>query len=120
MQRKLRKQAARIHDQISRPVDGALPAPRVLWPEAACIAGAVLLQVAPHPAQLISFLLLIVWALMGAHGIVQSLSVSVLIVGANPGLVAVEPQIFLLKWVLIFICLVRIALSGIRYDRKGP
>jgi hypothetical protein len=120
MQRKLRKQAARIQDQNCRPTNSVLPAPRVLWREGACIAAVVLLQLGPRPAQLISFLLLIVWAVSSAHGIVQSLSLGVLIVGANPGLGAVEPQIFVLKWVLIFACFVRIAFSGRRYDRRGP
>ena len=118
MQRERRMQTARIPDRNLRPTNGALPVPRILWLEAVCIAAVVLLQFGPRPAQLISFLLLIVWALSGAHGIVQSLSLSVLIVGANSGLAAAEPLLSLLKWALIFVCLVRIALSGRRHDGK--
>jgi hypothetical protein len=112
-------QTARIQDGECSPANGALPAPRILWLEAVFVTAAVMLQFGPRPAQLILYLLLMVWALSSAHGIVQSLSLSVLIVQANPGLAAVEPQIFVLKWVLIFICLVRISLSGNWRNLKG-
>jgi len=111
-------QTAGIQNRNCIPANGDLPVPRVLWLEAACIAAVVLLQLGPPPARLISFLLLIVWAVSSAHGIVQSLSLGVLIVEANPGLASVEPQISGLKWVLIFICLLRIALTVKRHDCK--
>jgi hypothetical protein len=118
MQRKQGMQTAIIQARNLGSANSALPAPRVLWLEAACIAAVVLLQFGRPPARLILFMLLIVWAISSAHGIVQSLSLSVLIVQANPGLAAVEPLIFILKWVLIFICLVRIALSGNPHNLK--
>jgi hypothetical protein len=113
-------QTVKIRDQNCRPANGALPAPRILWLEAFCIAAVVLLQFGPRPAQLTLVLLLMAWALTSAHGIIQSLSLIVLILQANPGLAAVEPRISVLKWVLIFICLVRIALAGKWHHGKGP
>jgi hypothetical protein len=111
---------ARIHDRHAPPASGGLPAPHVLRVEAVCVAAAILAQFGPAPVRILSALLLIAWALVSAHGIVQSLSISVLAIQANTGLSAETPAISALRWLLILACLGRIVLSRGRPARNQP
>src|SRR5260370_20011928 len=91
---------------------GARPAVQrgitLLWKEAAVIAIVLGLLTTARYAEAFVMGGLIVWACLGTHRALQSLSLSVIVVMANQDVTGEQSGVGLLKWLLVCVALARI------------
>lgn len=111
----LATQGCRVFERVA--VRQSVAGVRVLWWQGAVVALILAAQVVGTYAGVATMAALVLWACRNTRCALQSITISILVTFANPGLVGDRPFVSQLKWVVLFTALARVV-AGWKYQPR--